>query len=340
MHTGQFSWYLQLQMSFDGYLKTILSKFGDNSLQFTKDKSIEELVLAVGSASIIISDETKNYSDPFLDAILYDIDKMVANHDNMCINDISKNTKYDGIHNDLIISHSNLPRTKKINRLNRKGGRINQTRNKMKKKQCMEILPNLTFNLNNNAPYSKELGLRLRLQGTLNSIRQLQKQNRNLLHELNTAKDEITFYHKKIKNLSPQSHQEEEVKHETNVFYQNIVDDFSNKLKNSLDFRYKLEEQLLEEKKKCRRSKETIVYTQQLYRDCKTKLDNIQVNFDNLLFKEESHKKKIQRRNKEYKQLIEENETLKQENKRKQLIIDEITHSEEIKSDEFIFGNL
>ena len=100
-------------MSFDGYLKTILSKFGDNSLQFTKDKSIEELVLAVGSASIIISDETKNYSDPFLDAILYDIDKMVANHDNMCINDISKNTKYDGIHNDLISSHSNLPRTKK-----------------------------------------------------------------------------------------------------------------------------------------------------------------------------------------------------------------------------------
>ena len=77
-----------------------------------------------------------------------------------------------------------------------------------------------------------------------------------------------------------------------------------------------------------------------MYRDCKTKLDSIQVNFDNLLFKEESHKKKIQRRNKEYKQLIEENETLKQENKRKQLIIDEITHSEEIKSDEFIFGNL
>lgn len=325
-------------MSFDGYLKTILSKFGDNSLQFTKDKSIEELVLAVGSASIIISDETKNYSDPFLDAILYDIDKMVANHDNMCINDISKNTKYDDIHNDLIISHSNLLRTNKINKS--KGGRINQTRNKMKKKQCIEILPNLTFNLNNNAPYSKELGLGLRLQGTLNSIRQLQKQNRNLLHELNMAKDEITFYQKKIKNLSPQLHQEEEVNHETNVFYQNIVDDFSNKLKNSLDFKYKLEEQLLEEKKKYKRSKEIIVYTQQLYRDCKTKLDNIQVNFDNLLFKEESHKKKFQRRNKEYKQLIEENETLKQENKRKQLIIDEITHSEEIKSDEFIFENL
>ncbi len=327
-------------MSFDGYLKTILSKFGDKSLQLTKDKSIEELVLAVGSASIIISDEKKNFSDPFLDAILYDIDKMVANHDNMCINNISKNTKYDGIHNDFIISHSNLPRTKKINRSNRKSGRINQTRNKMKKKQCMEILPNSTFNLNNNAPYSKELGLRLRLQGTLNSIRQLQKQNRNLLHELNVAKDEITFYHKKIKNLSPQSHQEEEVKHETNVFYQNIVDDFSNKLKNSLDFRYKLEEQLLEEKKKCKRSKEIIAYTQQLYRDCKTKLDNVQLNFDNLLFKEESHNKKFQRRSKEYKQLIEENETLKQENKRKQLIIDEITHTEEIKSDEYIFENL
>ncbi len=61
-------------MSFDGYLKSILSKFGEDSLKFSKN-------IAVGSASIVISGGSENYTDPFSDAILHEIVMVVIfNH--------------------------------------------------------------------------------------------------------------------------------------------------------------------------------------------------------------------------------------------------------------------
>ena len=327
-------------MSFDGYLKSILSKFGDDSLKFSKNISLEELVLAVGSASIVISDGSKNYSDPFLDAILHDINKMVifngGGYDN---NEEDKATN----HTEVAMPHLNQPRINKRKMVRYKKINyhiINQAQYKLKSKQYMKLSSSKNANSVNTIRVFYGREMRLRLQGALNTIKELENQKRNLIHELNMTKDEVVNCHKKLKNLAFPSQQEEGKC--DNIFYQNIVDNFNDKLKKSLAVRCKLEHQLLEEKKKCKRSKEIIAYTQQLYKSVKSKLENVEETYNNLLCTEETNANFFRRRNKslDYKKILEENELLKLENRRKQNMIDTLTRSDDMVSDEFIFENL
>ncbi len=320
-------------MSFDGYLKSILSKFGEDSLKFSKNISLEELVLAVGSASIVISGGSENYTDPFLDAILHDIDMMVNGYD---YNEEDKAIK----HTEVAITQLNQPQMnkRKMVRCKKINYQINQPQYKIKNKQHMKLSSSKNTNSVNTIRvlYGREMGLRL--QGALNTVKELENQKRNLIHELNMTKDEVVNCHKKIKNLSFPLQQEDE-KYDY-VFYQNIIDDFNDKLKKSLAVQYKLEHQLLEEKKKCKRSKEIIAYTQQLYKSLKSKLENVEETYNNLLYKEESNANFFRRRNKDYKKILEENELLKLENTRKQNMIDALTRSDDMVSDEFIFENV
>ena len=328
-------------MSFDGYLKAILSKFGDNSLKFSKDLPLEELILAVGSASIVLLDERKNYSDPFLDAILHDIDKMVILDEERYNNDEYKMTNNADV--VTTIPHSNQPlinkEKRKIVRYKKKNCRINQAQYNIKNKQYIKLSSNKNANSINTKRVFYVSEMRLRLQGALNTIKELENQRRNLIFELNMTKDEVVNCQLKKLKKNVFSLQQEEVKYD-DIFDQNIVDDVSDKLKKSLDVRCKLEYQLLEEKKKCKRSKEIIAHIQQLYKAVKSKLDNVEETYNNLLRKEESHVIFFRRRNKDYKKILEENESLKLENRRKQNIIDSLTRSDEIVSDEFIFENL
>jgi hypothetical protein len=91
--------------------------------------------------------------------------------------------------------------------------------------------------------------MRLRLQGALNTIKELENQRRNLIFELNMTKDEVINCQLKKLKKNVFSLQQEKVKYD-DIFDQNIFDDVSDKLKKSLDVRCKLEYQLLEEKKK------------------------------------------------------------------------------------------